>query len=189
VRLVGYLQALSDKLLIDLVAVSSFAVAGSTILVPQRVDPERRTAETAAAPPRPAPQGKESEGAGEFLAAIERAPEQHRARLRRLSDWAQGLEREGLVKLSSYEGKEKWTLLPRLPAEKVGLVTIWNDNGAYLSLWRSVFERRAPSALGRVEQLIAPKPLGQGSTVSQFDDALLAALADAYREAAEQSRA
>ena len=43
IRLIGYLEVVSDKLLIDVVTVASYDVGGSAILVPQRVDPERRT--------------------------------------------------------------------------------------------------------------------------------------------------
>ena len=102
--------------------------------------------------------------------------------LRRLSDWAISLEREGLVRLSTYHSTSgALTLLPRLPAEGVGLITIWNDkNSAYLQFWRSVFERRAPKSLERVEQLVK---VGQGNTIRTASDELLQALTDAYREA------
>ncbi len=46
VRLVGYLENVTDRLLIDLVTVSAYDVNGSQILVPQRVDAERRVTET-----------------------------------------------------------------------------------------------------------------------------------------------
>jgi hypothetical protein len=54
VRLVGYLEAVTDKLLIDLVTVTAYDVHGSRVLVPQRVEPERWPAEAApsAAPSR-----------------------------------------------------------------------------------------------------------------------------------------
>ena len=64
-----------------------------------------------------------------------------------------------------------------------GLVTIWNEGGAYLQFWRSVFERRAPDGLPRVE-LLAPVGVGQGNTTREVSDGLLEALADAHREAA-----
>lgn len=38
VQVVGYLQSVTDKIGIDLVAVSAYTVAGSRVLVPQRVD-------------------------------------------------------------------------------------------------------------------------------------------------------
>jgi hypothetical protein len=43
-------------------------------------------------------------------------------------------------------------------------VTIWNEGGAYLQFWRSVFERRAPKSLPLVERIIAPLKIGQGNT-------------------------
>src|SRR6266545_1410488 len=53
VRLVGYLEAVTDKLVIDLVTVSAYDVNGSRILVPQRVEPERWRAEPAPASAAP----------------------------------------------------------------------------------------------------------------------------------------
>src|SRR5690242_15017480 len=41
VRLVGYLESLSDRLTIDLVTVTAYDVSGSRVLVPQRVEPDR----------------------------------------------------------------------------------------------------------------------------------------------------
>lgn len=185
VQLVGYLETVSDKLLIDLIKVSAYDIDGSRILVPQRIDPEHRSAEPAKASPRPPAEGRLVPGADEFIAAIEYAPEQHRAMLTRLAEWAQGLEREGLVKLATYHGKTGLkTLLPRLRADNAGLVTIWYDNGAYLQFWRSVFERRAPSTLSCVEQLAAPHKVGKGTTTRDISDELLEALTAAYREAA-----
>ena len=77
------------------------------------------------------------------------------------------------------------TLLPRLQPDNAGLVTVWNWNGAgFLSVWRSVFDRRAPEAIATVERLIAPVPLGKGNTVNQVSEQLLDALTQAYRTAA-----
>lgn len=42
VQVVGYLQAVTDKIDIDLVTVSPYDVAGSQVLVPQRIEPGRR---------------------------------------------------------------------------------------------------------------------------------------------------
>src|SRR5262249_5602926 len=41
VRLVGYLGAVSDKLVIDLITVAAYQIGTSQVVVPQRVDPER----------------------------------------------------------------------------------------------------------------------------------------------------
>ena len=86
--------------------------------------------------------------------------------------------------LQSYHGKSKYTLLPRLRGTNHGLATIWNDGGPYLSVHRTVFEKRAPASIPRVEHAIAPTPLGQGNVVSEVSDDVLNALSDAYREAA-----
>jgi hypothetical protein len=186
VRLVGYLEAIGDKLLIDLVTVSSFDASGSRILVPQRVEPERRPIE----PPRGVGGGPKvstataTDGPGEFQESIEEAPVEHQDALRRLCAWAVALEGERLVKLQSYRGMGgEVTLLPRLQPENAGLVTVWNSDGASMSIYRSVFERRAPESIPKVEALIAPKRIAQGNTITDISDELLAALTDAYREA------
>jgi hypothetical protein len=186
VKLVGYLESVTEELLIDLIAVSAYEVGGSRILVPQRVEAERPTPETTSPPKTPSPrsEGRLVEGSDDFAEAIEQSPQEHHPGLRRLYKWAVALEREGLVHLSTYHGvAHRWTLLPRMRTEKVGLVTIWNEGGAYLQFWRSVFERRAPETLSRVER-IAPVQIGQGNTTREVSDGLLEALTDAYREAA-----
>ena len=90
-----------------------------------------------------------------------------------------------MIRLLAYRGRTgRTTLLPYLLNDDAGLVTIWNDGGFSISLWRSVFERRAPMSIDRVEQLIAPLKIGQGNTVREASEELLDAFADAYREAA-----
>ena len=99
--------------------------------------------------------------------------------------WARELEREGLATLGTYHGtSDRWTLMPRFQPDNVGLVTIYNDRTAYLTLYRSVFERRAPASLPRVEALIAPDRVGRGTVTRKLTEEVLAALTDAYREAA-----
>ena len=146
VTLVGYLESVTDELVIDLITVSTYEVGSSQVLVPQRVDAERPTSETSPSKPPPTgPEGHLVEGADDFADAIEQSPQEHRPGLRRLCELAVSLEREGLVHLSTYHGvAHRWTLLPRLRTEKAGLVTIWHEGGASLQFWRSVFERRAP---------------------------------------------
>ncbi len=189
VRLVGYLQAVADKLLIDLVTVAAYDIGGSQVVVPRRVESERE--------PEPARTGGATstvtagyavEGAEDFVATIDAAPADQQMALRRLAEWAEALEAEGLVKLWTYHGKSgRTTLLPYIVGDDAGLVTLWNDRGAYVQFWRSVFQRRAPSSLPRIEQLAAPAKVGQGTTTRTFDDDLLAALTGAYREAASGS--
>ena len=63
------------------------------------------------------------------------------------------------------------------------MTSIWNDNGAYVSLWRTVFVRLAWEHIEPIEDLIG-KPIGQGNTVRDPSEELLEALSGAYRTAA-----
>ena len=181
--LVAYLEHVTDKLVIDLVAVSSFDIAGTSVVVPQRVTPERHevTVED---------RGKESgtlyQGHERFEASIGQADQQDQEPLRRLLKWARKLESEGLVSLATYEGigAKRFTLLPRLKHEKAGLVTIWNDGGAYLQFWQSVFKRNAPSFIEQVEKFPEIQ-IGQGNTTRKISDELLDTLTEAYAAAAQ----
>ena len=62
-------------------------------------------------------------------------------------------------------------------------MTIWNDGGASIQFWRSVFERKAPDSLERIGQL-ANTRVGQGNTIREVSDQLLEALTEAYKQAA-----
>jgi hypothetical protein len=59
-----------------------------------------------------------------------------------------------------------------------------NDNGAYVSLWRSVFERRAPESITAVEAAISTR-IGAGNPVRSLSDEAFQALEAAYRVAAK----
>jgi hypothetical protein len=148
VRLVVYLEAVTeDRLAIDLITVSLYRVGDSEVIVPQRVDPERRAVDLPAPRPRTPTWGVLAEDVTEFDASIDAAREDQRHALRRLRDWAAALRDEGSVTLHTYHGSlaTRWTPLPRLPGENVGLVTVYNENGAaVLQLFRSVYERLAP---------------------------------------------
>jgi hypothetical protein len=182
VRLVGYLETVTDGLLIDLVTVTSYELAGSQVMVPQRIDPEHPDRVPAGPTSRRRESGYTSEGAQDFIDAIDYAPADQREDLTRLSEWAVGLEADGLVALQTYHGQGRMTLLPRLRDEGVGLVTIWNDKGAALQLWRSVFERRAPEYIDDVEEIVGTT-LGTGKTTRHVTDELLDLLTRAYRHA------
>lgn len=190
VRLVSYLETMSERLVIDLITISAYTVNGSQILVPQRVEaePQRKAAETTL-PIRLQGEGRLVEGADDFVASIDTVPASSRVLLRKLSDWAIALEQARLVKLYTYHGKAGiLTLLPRLQIDNAGLVSIYNNNGsAYLQFWRSVFERRAPNTLARIEA--SNTAIKQGNTTREVSDALLEALTEAYREAAGRSLA
>ena len=182
--LVAYLEHVTDKLVIDLVAVNSFNVGGMSVVLPQRVTPERH--EVTVEKTRRKESGTLYPGSEKFEATISGAPPESRESLRRMLLWARSLERSGFVNLSTYEGvgAKRYTLLPRLVVGGRGLVTIWNDGGAYLSFWRSVFEKRAPDFIDRIEDLTGT-PVGQGNTTRNISDELLGALTDAYAEAAK----
>jgi uncharacterized tellurite resistance protein B-like protein len=181
--LVAYLEHVTDKLVIDLVAVSSFDVAGTSVVVPQRVTPERHEVMVE-------DRGKESgtlyQGHERFEASIGQADQQEQEPLSRLLQWTRHLESDGLASLATYEGigAKRFTLLPRLKHENVGLVTIWNDGGAYLQFWQSVFERNAPSFIDRIEKLLEIE-IGQGNTTRKISDELLDILTEAYVAAAK----
>ncbi len=193
VRLIGYLEAVTaDRLLIDLVTVSSYRIGDSEVIVPQRVEAERRLAEPRPTTPVPSEAaGRLVDGVEDFDASIGAVREEQRPALQRLRDWAVALHREGLVGLKTYHTKHpnRLSLLPRFPDENVGLVTIYNNNGnAALQVWARVFERRAPAGLPVVEGIIAPASLGHGTYVPAISDELLAALTGAYRAAAGRER-
>ena len=127
-------------------------------------------------------------GHAAFTATIAETPPEQRPHLQRLVDWATDLEVEGLVTLATYRGTSgRTTLLPRIPGDDVGLVTIWNDKGAALSFWRSVFVRRAPMSLASIEGMPDPPKIGQGTYTREIPDSLLTELTKAYREAARAS--
>ena len=126
-----------------------------------------------------------SDGTDAFEASLAEVEEADQKVFRRLLRWAETLGDLPGVRLYSYRGKngDRFTLLPRFTTEKAGLVTIWNDSGKpYVSCWRSVFERRAPNAIAKVEQ-IDGKEIGQGTSATAITRELLDALTDAYREA------
>lgn len=183
VRLVGYLESVTDKLVIDLVAVSAYDIGGSRVIVPQRVEPERQPRVPTIATTSKGT-GRLVSGSADFVASIESAKHDQQPALRKLVNWARVLESDGLISLDTFHGTSgRLSLLPRFRDERVGLITIWNDPGAAISLWRSVFARRAPGSIEPVETIIA-KPIGSGNTTREITDELLTVLGDAYREAA-----
>jgi hypothetical protein len=186
VRLVAYLEATSDKVLIDLITIASYSVGGSTIVVPQRVEAERRPIESQPQQSRSLTTGRLEQGADAFIASVESAKPEDQPHLKEVVDWALDLEGNGLCELSTYFGNlHRWTLLPRIAPDNVGLVTVWNDGSAAIQFWRSVFERRAPHSLAAIEQLVAPTKVSQGNITRTITPELLKLLTDAYHEAKE----
>ncbi|MFD0684510.1 hypothetical protein [Actinomadura fibrosa] len=182
IELTGYLQAVTnDRLDIDVVTVTAYSVGGTRVLVPQLIEPERTPVPSAPIPvprdARPAP------GSQAFADSIGQTDPAHREPLRRLLDWALRLEAEDLAVLYTTIGKGRWVLNPRLPGQSRGLVTIWNDGGAYLSPQRSVFEAEAPETLARLDEHL-PNEIRQNNYItSPLDQEVLALLTNAYKEA------
>lgn len=184
VELVGYLQDVtSDRLALDLVVVTAYEIAGQRILVPQLVEPDRSqvTAELSGTG-RPSTGSEVVGGSDAFAASIESAPTGHQPMLRRLLNWALELERDGLAKLFTSIGKGRWVLSPRLPGQSRAMIAVWNDKGAYLSPYRTVFAQEAPTTLAELDAM-APEQIGQGNYIkADYDDQMLARLRDAYAE-------
>jgi hypothetical protein len=185
VQVVGYPQSVTEKIDIDLVTVTAYNMGGSQVLVPQRVDPGRRLRELSDAQADARQSGTLSAGSAEFRAAIADAPASLRETLARLADWADALDREGLVKLASFRGRQGiTTLLPRLAADNAGLVSIAIDTRtASMQFWRSVFDRRAPQSIAAVQAALGAE-LRQGNATHSFPEPLLEAITRAYRETA-----
>jgi len=185
VQVVGYLQSVTDKIDIDLVTVAAYDVAGSQILVPQRIEPGRRARELSDAAVTARQSGALHRGSAEFRTVIASLDPARRTVLEQLADWADALETARLVRLATYRGKnDMTTLLPRLAGDDAGLVSIYCDHGsAYLQFWRSVFDRRAPHSIAAVEAA-AKTEIRQGNTTRDITEQLLSTLTDAYREAA-----
>lgn len=125
VRIVGYLESITDALVIDLVTVAAYDINGTTVLVPQRVEPDRLPAPAPKGPgsaPTSQPAYYEPDGGEEFAKAIADLPADKRLACQRLLDWAIGLEKAGIAKVFTYHGPTNVTLLPRIVGDEAGLV-------------------------------------------------------------------
>ena len=166
-QLVGYLEAIADRITVDLVTVRAYEVGDSQILLPQRVDPERVLDESRPHSAKVAHKPIQSEGSARFREAASDAEPDEQAQLFRLADWADALAAEGLARLHSVEGKNgnRFTLVPRIVGYEAGIATGWNDRGrAFVTLYPSVIERWAPDALAGVSAAVAPQELRQGAS-------------------------
>ena len=113
-------------------------------------------------------------------------PADKRAKISPLIDWVAALERDGLAKLYSYHGSAHVTLLPRLPGDESGPITIWETG--LVTAYRQVLEGRSPKALVELD-LCLGKPVGRGTVVLPLDAPMLGLLRRAYEEAVGQSQA
>ena len=200
VRLMGYLETITtDQITIDLVTVTAYEVNGAQILVPQRIEPGRDPepdANRGLDRRRPSRRSGPlvTEGSDRFRDAIEElVTDQVLAkRLRELTDWAERLAGEGLVRLDSGEGKRDYTLRLHLPDETATIAVLCLPSAApenhYIWIQLGVTSRRAPNtrlalarAAGLEEQLERGNGAGRAEAITPE---LLDALTAAYREAA-----
>ena len=182
VRLIGYMEEITDNLVIDLITVASFDVGDRQVIVPTRVEPERWTSEYGVSQGG-AGDSSDEPGAGAFIGAIDTAPEGSRQFLREVVDWAQGLEHRGLAGLMSFFGAQATVLRIYVTGNRSLVTANFTQASACLQFYRSVFEDRAPTALARIEG-VTGLSIGQGTAVRELQPGLLPALTAAYEEAA-----
>lgn len=180
-RLVGYLEGMSQDLGVDLLGVSAYHVADQVVLVPYRVDPERRPydlAATAAAQSTTT----EHEGSEFFERGINSAPEEQQPDLRRLLAWARSLERDSQARLVSAEGRTTRVLRLYVPG-RMSIAVLYHDRaGGSVNVYRSMLHRWAPHALAELETLVGADRVGVGTKVPASDE-VLKVLSAAYAEA------
>jgi hypothetical protein len=188
VQLVGYLESLTDRITIDLIAINSYEIEGTEVVVPVRMQPNR-VPDQPTEPPGPKPPTKNTStttvGIAPFEASVQALPSSpERTRLEQYIQWARAMEQQGPARLYNSIGMERWTLLPRLIGYDAGLVTLWNDHGAaYVTAYRTVFQRWAPQTLQRLEADLVLS-IGNGSTLQSPEfSALEPYFTDGYREA------
>lgn len=186
IDLVGYLESVTTGLTLDLIAVNSHEINGRNIAVPQRLDPEHRPepppAQTSQVRAARAGGGRLEDGIEPFRRVIHDAPAQYQPRLIMLADWFEEVAATSRVSPQTFFGVSGDVIaLPRLSDQKAGLVSISNyANGAPgIRFWRSVFERRAPDFIDRVEALIG-KRIGAGNQSKDITPELLGVLREAY---------
>ncbi len=184
VRVIGYLESISGDVAIDLVSVSAYEVGGQQVLVPERIEPDHASSWAAPSGVSAPTKSYSVGGWQDFANSISDAPAESQPDLQKLLEWAKELASKGFVKLSTSHGSGRLTLVPTLKGYDAGLITIWNDHGKpYISLWRTVFERLAPTSLPKLEQVVAPQVVGQGTTVSNFSTEVLDILEESHKEA------
>jgi hypothetical protein len=188
VNLMGYLEAVTTGLSLDLIVVTSYRIGDRRIAVPQRLDPEHR-APVAARPARSAPRtvgGHLEAGVAPFRELIAETTEVYRPTLTMMADWADTLQGNNPnLTVATYFGTAgDVSLLPRFNDQNVGLVSLWRyaSGKPSISFWRSVFERRSPQYIAPLEELIG-KSLGQGNTTNILSAELLDIVGTAYGSA------
>ncbi len=186
VRLVGFLEAKTHGLVIDLVTVAAHHVGGSQLIVPTRVEPSRETSEVTKRVGPITAGVVITEGSADFRSAIADAQPECREDMTRLADWADALEREGLARLSTNHDPRGWKVLRVwLPGQDRGIATIWYDKSPSVQIWRSVLDSVAPDHLASIEIAAGVElPPKASKSTRDITPALLESLGSAYRAAA-----
>lgn len=125
-------------------------------------------------------------GADHFRQSITQAADAGEAALlRRLADWVDDLDADGLCRVESGERQSATTLYPRLLNDHVTIAYVWNHKGnAKLYINGKTIAKHAWGAHSHVEAA-AGRPLpGNGMAPTDITDGLLNALTEAYIEAA-----
>lgn len=191
-RMAAYLDAVTvETLAIDLITVEIHDVNGTLAASAQRVSPDlSETAPIAAAAPRAArvrTKPIETEGADEFRAATEDVAGDDRAELDKLISWAERVVSEtpgaGLTSVTNV----KQPALRILAHRDVGgqLATLFRTStGPKLWVRPRDFQGLAPDSIAPVERAIGTEIGGGKYAETPAPDAVLDALANAYKEAA-----
>lgn len=190
-RVVAYLDAITvQALTIDLITLTVYEVNGAQVALPQRVSPDLSVTMPYPVSGRTRPRASTaitSDGSDVFRASIDGFTGEVREKFDELIAWAERVASLPNIRLFSSAGADRFTLVPRIMPDRVGLVTIWNESQQpYISVFRSVFERLAPNSIEPVEQAIAPTKIGQGNVVYNITPQVLEALTAAYEETGEK---
>ena len=184
VNLVGYLEAVTTGLTLDLIAVQAFTIGDRRVAVPQRLDPEHAPEPASPRSSRRAntARGYLEQGVQPFRDRAENLDSENRIKLIALADWVDDLARVTAITPKTYIGADGTiSLKPEFTDRGSGLVNgrIWPSGAVGLQFWRSVFESRAPEYIEQVEALIGAK-LRRGNQTENITPELLDLLRDAY---------
>jgi hypothetical protein len=169
---------------IDLVTVSEYTVGNERVLVPQRIDPERRPADV---PEVQLGEVAATAGPDEFIATLTNLWAPARENAMHLVAWAQQLANEGFARVESTQGASQTMLRVFIPADSCLVVVFRTASNVGLAAFRTVFERRAPHALTALESGSPPVRLTAGGYIP-VDERVLGLVAEAYREASRASK-
>ena len=146
-----------------------------------------RTREEEQGRERQAVMGNFTKGGASFRDSIISAKVEDQSQLRKLYDWAEGLEKEGLATLSTYSHRHRFNLLVGLPiGNNPNLVRVIKHRTA-LRVQRGYLEQFSPEAAHALQDLIGQPIVGRGGSfnikLENITEDYLQAFAQAYREA------